>query len=177
MTKILKGIVFTIDALNEKIGRGVAWVSLAMAVVTFVVVILRYVFNMGWIWMQESVTYMHAALFMLAGGYTLLHDGHVRVDIFYRPMDPKRKALVDIFGVFFLLFPTCALILYYGTPFVMDSWSILEDSPETGGLPAVFLLKTLVLLFPILIGLQGLSQAARSILILGDKISPDPVTQ
>lgn len=146
-----------ISACNEWIGRGISWLTLIMALVMFLTVILRYVFNMGWIWMQESVTFMHGAIFMLAAGYTLLHEQHVRIDIFYRPMSPRKKGLVNIFGVLFLLFPACYVVFHYSLPYVANSWSVLEGSKEAGGLPGVFLLKTVILLFAVLLGLQGLS--------------------
>jgi len=162
--KYLHRIVTGIDHFNDRVGRGVSWLSLFMVLVTFLIVILRYVFNMGWIWMQESVVYMHGTLFMVAGGYTLLSNGHVRVDIFYRPMSEKAKAWIDLFGVFFLLFPTCALIIIYGYPYVSDAWTVKEGSREAGGIDAVFLLKSIILVFPALLGVQGLSQAGHSLL-------------
>jgi len=120
--------------------------------------------------MQESITYLHGILFIAACGYTLFKDEHVRVDIFYRPASLRIKAIIDLFGVIFLLLPLSALIIYYGFPYVLSSWLIAENSGETGGIPAVFLLKTLVILFPILLTLQGVSQALRSLLILmGDE--------
>jgi TRAP-type mannitol/chloroaromatic compound transport system permease small subunit len=146
-TKIADGI----DALNNLIGRGVSWLTLFMALVMFVTVVLRYMFNVGWIWMQESVIFMHGFVFMLSGGYTLLAEQHVRIDILYRPMSEKKKALVNLFGIIFLLFPTCFVIFYYGYPYVSDSWSVLEDSREAGGLPGVFLLKSAILAFAVLV--------------------------
>jgi TRAP-type mannitol/chloroaromatic compound transport system permease small subunit len=151
-----------IDALNESIGRGVSWLTLLMALVMFVTVVLRYVFNMGWIWMQESVMFMHGFLFMLSGGYTLLADEHVRIDIFYRPMSEKKKAVVNMIGIVFLLFPTCFVIFYYGYQYVSDSWNVLEGSKEAGGLPGVFILKSAILCFAVLVGLQGISLLIRS---------------
>ena len=152
-----------IDAINNLIGRGVSWLTLFMAVVMFVTVVLRYVFNMGWIWMQESVVFMHGFVFMLAGGYTLLAEEHVRIDIFYRPMSERKKAIVNLVGIVFLLFPTCFVIFYYGYPYVSDSWSVLEGSREAGGLPGVFLLKTSILVFPVLVGLQGVAKFIRAL--------------
>ncbi|MBF0289884.1 MAG: TRAP transporter small permease subunit [SAR324 cluster bacterium] len=160
----LKNFIKWVNAFNDVTGRSVSWLTLVMALVTFLIVILRYIFNIGWIWMQESVIYMHGMVFMVAGGYTLLQDQHVRIDIFYRPMDAKKKALVNFFGVIFLLFPTCGIILYFAYPYVRDSWRVLEGSKEAGGIPAVFLLKSIILVFPVLVGIQGLSQAAQSIL-------------
>lgn len=145
-----------------------------MALMTFVIVILRYGFDSGWIWMQESVVYMHGALFMLAGGYTLLKENHVRVDIFYRPLSHTYKATIDLCGAILLLLPTCALMLFYGFPYVAASWGVLEGSKEAGGIPAVFLLKSIILLGALLLGFQGLSQAGRSILTLtGEPVVED----
>ncbi|OEU48035.1 MAG: C4-dicarboxylate ABC transporter permease [Desulfobulbaceae bacterium S3730MH12] len=152
-----------IDAMNDLIGRGVSWLTLFMALVMFVIVVLRYIFNMGWIWMQESVVFMHGFVFMLAGGYTLLAEEHVRIDIFYRPMSERKKAIVNLVGIVFLLFPTCFVIFYYGYPYVSDSWSVLEGSREAGGLPGVFLLKTSILVFPVLVGLQGVAKFIRAL--------------
>ena len=151
-----------IDALNSLIGRGVSWLTLLMALVMFVTVVLRYVFNMGWIWMQESVVFMHGFVFMLAGGYTLLADEHVRIDILYEPMNEKKRAVVNILGTVFLLFPTCILIFYYGFTYVSDSWSVLEGSMEAGGLPGVFILKSAILAFAVLVSLQGISIIIRA---------------
>jgi len=163
---MLQKIADLIDAVNNWIGGKVVWLSLLMALVMFLNVILRYIFDSGWIWLQESVTYMHGILFMVAGGYTLLHEEHVRIDIFYDKMSPKKKAVVDLLGTFFLLFPTCGVIFYFAFPYVHDSWSVLEDSMEAGGLPGVYLLKTIILVFPLLLGLQGISKALRAVLTL-----------
>ncbi len=146
-----------IDALNETIGRIVAWLSLLMVLITVAVVILRYAFDLGWISMQESVTYLHATLFMLGAAYTLKEGGHVRVDIFYGKMDARGRAWVDLFGSLFLLMPVCLFILWISAEYVADSWSVLEGSREAGGIPGVFLLKTLIPLFCVLMLLQGVS--------------------
>ena len=164
LLKIADGI----DALNETVGSGVKWLTLVMGLVMFTTVVLRYVFNLGWIWMQESVTFMHGALFMLAGGFALLHEEHVRIDIIYRPLSQRKKALINIFGVLLLLMPTCFVIFYYAFPYVSDSWSVYEGSREAGGLEGVFLLKTIILIFPVLVGLQGISVLIRSYYILVD---------
>lgn len=155
-----------IDGLNEWIGNMVAWLTLAMAVVMFLTVILRYVFDAGWIWMQESVFFMHGTLFMVAGGFTLKHEQHVRIDIIYARLSQRKKAAITLLGTIFLLFPTCFVIFYYAFPYVSDSWSVLEGSMEAGGLPGIFLLKTIILVFPTLVGLQGLAKALRAILTL-----------
>ena len=96
-----------IDAVNETVGRAAAWLALAMVLLEFVVVVMRYVFGVGFIAMQEGVIYLHAGLFLVGAGYTLLHGGHVRVDIFYRDAPPARRAVVDLAGVVLFLLPVC----------------------------------------------------------------------
>jgi TRAP-type mannitol/chloroaromatic compound transport system permease small subunit len=145
------------DAAVCWLGRIVAWLALAMVVVTGAVVLLRYVFDIGWIWLQEAVTWMHAAVFLLAAGYTLARDEHVRVDIFYRRMSPGRQAIVDTAGVLLLLLPTCVWITYSAWDYVLASWQVRESSLETGGMPGLFLLKTLIIVTPALLVLEGLA--------------------
>ena len=136
-----------------------------MVIVTFVVVIMRYVFDAGLIWVQESVVWMHAVVFMLGAAYTLRAEEHVRVDIFYRSMSERRRAWVDLIGVIVFLLPLCAFLAWASFDFVTQSWSIGESSRESGGLPYPFvpLLKSVLLLMPMAVSLQGLSLSARSI--------------
>lgn len=155
-----------IDFLNEYVGRGAAWTAVIMVVMQFVVVILRYVFSYGNIPMQESIWYMHGILFMMGSGYTLLHDGHVRVDILYREMPPKRKAIVNLTGMIIFLGPICYLAWSVSWSYVINSWKVLEGSIEISGLPFIYLLKTVILLFTALLFLQGISMALKSILVL-----------
>ena len=162
----LRLFVKAADCINEWVGRGTAWLMLFMVLIAFAVVILRYVFALGWVWMQESFVWLHGAVFMLGAGYTLLYNGHVRVDIFYREASHRFKAWVDIFGVIFLLTPMLLVVLYYSQGFVLRSWARLEGSAEAGGLPGLYLLKTIIPIFCVLMLLQGASLLARSILIL-----------
>jgi TRAP-type mannitol/chloroaromatic compound transport system permease small subunit len=162
----LAAFVRSIDRLNDAVGRGVAWLTLAMVLIAFAVVLLRYVFAIGWVWMQESYVWLHGTVFMLGAGYTLLHQGHVRVDIFYRDAGARRKALVDVLGSLLLLLPVVTLIFWVSLGYVGDSWGRLEESREAGGLPGLFLLKTVILGFCVLLGLQGLALAGRSLLVL-----------
>ena len=136
-----------------------------MVLVTVIVVVLRYVFDLGFIWLQESVTWMHAVVFMLGAAYALSNDEHVRVDVFYREFSPKRKAIVDFLGVIVFLLPMCGFILWSAWDFVTISWSIKEASRESGGLPfpMVPLLKSVLVLMPIALMLQGLALALRSL--------------
>lgn len=148
-----------LKCVSEWTGRGVAWLTLPMVAVTFVVVTLRYAFDLGWIWMQESVTWMHAAVFMLASAYTLNHDQHVRVDIFYRKFDWRRRAWIDVIGTVFLLMPMMIFLIVSSLDYVEISWSIHEGSREAGGLPYPFvpLLKSLIPVTAGLLLLQGLA--------------------
>ncbi|MEX2241856.1 MAG: TRAP transporter small permease subunit [Burkholderiales bacterium] len=155
------------DALNEYIGRVLAWVTLGMVLTEFVVVLMRYVFGLGSTIMQESIVYMHATVFLVCAGYTLLHNGHVRCDIFYSAATARHKALIDLVGVFVFLLPVCLLIAWVGWPYVKASWAVLEGSIEGSmGISGVYLLKTLILVFAGLVALQGLSLAIHSALLL-----------
>ena len=151
-----------IDRLNAAIGRTAAWLCLLVVVVQFTVVVLRYAFGIGSIWLTESIIYGHAALFMLASAWTLREGGHVRVDIFYADASPRTRALIDLGGSLLLLLPLMLVLLYFSAPYVARSWAILETSRETSGIPAVFLLRTLIPLFALLMALQGVAQAIRA---------------
>lgn len=157
----------TIDRISGALGRAVAWCALALVLVQFLAVVERYVFGVGWIWVEESIVYLHATLFMAGAGYTLLHEGHVRVDIFYAGATVRQRALIDLLGTLFFLWPVAGLIFTKAWPYVAASWGVLERSPETSGIPAVFLLKSLLLVFAVLVALQGLSMAARALDTLG----------
>lgn len=141
-------------------GKSISWLTLVMVLLTFGIVILRYGFNLGWIWLQESVTYLHVAVFVVAAAWTLQLDGHVRVDIFYSQMSDRKRAMVDLFGTLVFLVPFCIFILVYAWPYVANSWKLMESSREAGGLPLLFLLKSLILVLPILL----LGQAVLSVI-------------
>ena len=159
----------TIDWLNAKIGRAAAWLCLAVVAIQFAVVVLRYLFGIGSIWLQESIIYSHAAMFLLVAAWTLKNEGHVRVDIFYASATPRTKALVDLCGALLLLIPFAAAILYFSWPYVARSWAIMEGSREASGLPLVFVLKTLIPVFAVMLILQGLAQAMRAWSVLSDR--------
>jgi len=159
----LQRIASILDGFSNRLGQAVSWIVLLMVLIQFAVVIMRYVFGVGSIWMQESIIYMHSLVFMLAAGYTLLHDEHVRVDIFYREASPKYKAAVNLAGTILFLWPMCWLIWDAAYPYVSLSWTIREGSPETSGIPAVYLLKSVILAFAVLVALQGVSLAIHAI--------------
>jgi len=162
----LQTLVHYIDTFTDRLGRWLAWLSLAMALVTAVVVILRYGFNTGSIAAQEAVTYMHGTLFMLGAAYALKSGAHVRVDIFYRNFSPRARAWVNSLGGIVFLMPMCGFIFFSSLGYVAESWSIRETSPEPGGIPAVFLLKTVIPLMAASLFFQGLAETLRSALIL-----------
>lgn len=163
----MDGLIRKLDAAAEWVGRLTAWATLLMVLITFAVVLLRYALDTGWIAMQESITYLHALVFMLGAAYTLKHQGHVRVDILYRKFSPRTRAWVDLLGTLALLFPVAGFIFWISWDYVLESWKVLEGSREAGGLPGVFLLKTLLLLLPLTLALQGLALALRSIRTIG----------
>jgi TRAP-type mannitol/chloroaromatic compound transport system permease small subunit len=162
----LQRLAGAFEGLCELLGGAVSWLSLLMVLTTFVVVVLRYAFDLGWIWLQESVTYMHAALFLVGAAYTLKHQGHVRVDIFYSRFSPRTRAWVDLGGSLLLLLPVCLFIFIVSWDYVMQSWELYEGSREAGGLDGVYLLKSLILAMAGLLLLQGLAQAIRCLLEL-----------
>jgi TRAP-type mannitol/chloroaromatic compound transport system permease small subunit len=132
-------------------GQAVAWLTLLMVLLSFAIVVLRYGFNLGWIWLQESVTYLHVTVFTVVTAWALAQDGHVRVDIFYARMSAEKRALVNLAGTLLFLVPFCVFILVTAWPYVSNSWKILETSREAGGLPLVFLLKSLLLIMPVML--------------------------
>lgn len=151
-----------IDHLTLAVGRAVRWLALAVVLLQFAVVLLRYLAGVGSIWLSETVIYGHAALFMLAAAWTLRDDGHVRVDVFYSEASPRAKAMIDLTGALLLLIPFVTVVAWFSLPYVARSWAILERSREVSGLPLVYLLKTLIPLFALLLGLQGVAQASRA---------------
>jgi len=153
------------DRISSITGKASAWLTLFMVIVTFVIVVMRYVFDAGLIWLQESVIWMHAVVFMMGAAYTLQQEDHVRVDIFYRTMSVKGRAWVDLAGVVIFLLPLCALLAWKSFDFVAASWGLREASRESGGLPypLIPLLKTVLLFMPIAVALQGGALLLRSL--------------
>lgn len=171
----LDKIIRIADAVNNRVGQAIAWLTLALVLAQFVIVILRYVFSIGFISMQESVLYLYGIIFMAGAGYTLLHDGHVRVDIFYREAGPYRQALINLLGGLFLLLPICVATFLLSYGYVINSWSVFEGSVETSGLPAIFLLKSVIWVFAGLLGLQGVAMMLQSLKTVLGKFVEHPV--
>lgn len=165
-------IVHLINSLNDWIGKTISWLTLAMVCVTFLVVVLRYAFSFGSVAMQESISYMHALVFMLGISYTLRHDAHVRVDIFYQRCSRKTRALIDILGVLFLLWPVTIFIIWSSWGYIVDSWTIKESSSNSGGLPGIYLIKSTIIVSAALILLQGLSLLLSNIILAFGENTP-----
>ena len=157
-----------INRTNLAVGSGVAFASIAMALVTTVIVILRYGFEQGAIAAQESVLYLHGALFMLGAAPTLLADNHVRVDVFYRNFSKRQQTWVNTLGHTLFTIPICLLIVFGSWGYVAESWSIMETSPEPGGIPAVFVLKTLIPAMAVLLLLQAISSIISGLIELSE---------
>lgn len=139
-------------------GQAISWLTLAMVLTTFAIVVLRYGFGTGWVAMQESVIYMYALVFLIGIPYTLKQNGHVRVDIFYCNMSPRSKAWVNLLGTLFLLIPVTLFIAWISWDYIAASWALKEQSGEAGGLPGVYLLKSSLLVMTLLLLIQGFSQ-------------------
>jgi TRAP-type mannitol/chloroaromatic compound transport system permease small subunit len=152
-----------IDGVNESVGRAAAWLVIVMMAAQFAAVLLRYAFSLSFPALNEAVWYAHGLLFTLAAGYALLHDAHVRIDIFFRDASDAARAWVDLLGGLFFLLPLCAMTLWLSSSYVVNAWRWLEGSMERSGLPLVFLLKTAIWAFAILLFLQGLSQSLKAL--------------
>ena len=163
---VVRTLVQAIDTFTDRLGRLLAWLALAMAVLITVIVVMRYGFNTGSIFAQELVTYMHATLFLLGAGYALKQGAHVRVDIFYRSFGERGRAWVNALGGVVFLIPLCLFIVGVSWNFVSESWAMREVSSELGGIPAVYLLKALIPALGINLLLQGLAETLRNTLVL-----------
>lgn len=156
-------LIRQIDRFNDFLGRHAAWLALAMVLVMGLIVLLRYVFQFGSIALQESVMYINALIFTLGTAYTLKEQGHVRVDVFYNKLDPKIRHSIDSLGVVIFLFTSAGFMVWASWDYVAVSWRIREGSPESSGLPFVYLLKTCLLILPSLLALQGVAELLKSI--------------
>ncbi len=177
LLRILKTSLSAIEKFTEVTGRFISWATVTMVILVVLVVITRYFLGLGSIALQESVTYLHCLVFMMGFAFTLKHDGHVRVDIFYRRFSPRFKAIVNLVGGLLFLIPFCLLIFFTSWDYVLASWVIRETSAENNGLPFIYLLKTLMLLMPATLVLQGIAEIIRSGLVLsGADVSVNAMT-
>ena len=160
---MLDKLVCVAETISHHVGRLVAWLTLIMMLLTCLIVLLRYGFDISSIAMQESVLYMHALVFMLGAAYTLKDDEHVRVDVFYRGFSPTKKAWVNVIGGILFLLPFTFYTAYLSVNYVTASWRVLETSADPGGLPFVYLLKTLIPIMMVSLIIQGLADIVKNI--------------
>ena len=163
---IIHKLTSRIDKMIHLIGKLVSFLTIIMILVVLVIVVSRYFLKTGSIALQESLTYLHAVTFLAGIAFTLKDDGHVRVDIFYRHFSRRRQALINICGSLLFLFPLCFLIIYCSWDYVLASWVIAETSAENNGLPYVYLLKSLLIVMPIMLLIQGVSEVLKDFLTL-----------
>ena len=176
MSQTITALINSIDRFTEVSGRLLSWLTILMVVLVVVVVITRYFLEIGSIALQESVTYLHAMVFMLGLAFTLKRGGHVRVDIFYRGYSIRGKAIVDLLGGLLFLLPFCLLIFISSWDYVLASWAIGEGSSENSGIAAIYLLKTLMLIMPATLLLQGVAEILKALLVLRNPLVPPVVT-
>lgn len=153
-----------IDRLNAFFGKSVSWLSFALVIIICVDVILRYALNMTRIWVIELETYAFSLLFLLGGAWTWQSDDHVRVDVFYSRLSPQGKRWIDLLGTLLFLFPWTWILMQVGLQFFYESWKIGESSSQSGGLPAIYIIKFFMLLGFVLLFLQGISHCIQLLL-------------
>ena len=166
MIKRLEQLSHGIDIFTEHLGRTIAWLTFAMMLLTCTVVVMRYFLEIGSIALQESITYLHALVFLMGAAYTLKHGGHVRVDILYQKFNPRQQAIVDVIGGLVFLIPVSLLMILFCWDYVASSWAIREVSSERQGLPWVYLLKSLLIAMPITLLLQGCAEVIKNLLFI-----------
>ena len=172
MKKLRKFVQF-IESINELVGRGISWVTFGLVIVVFVDVIMRYIFRISFVFVQEMEWHLFSVIFLIGAGYALLHDEHVRVDVFYQRLSVRNKAWINLLGTLFCLFPGCYLILATSIPFVLDSYGVMEVSPDPGGVPFRFVIKGMIPIGFFLVALQGIPLFLRSLLtVLGVELDP-----
>ena len=160
--RMIGGLIRLIDAVNDRVGRAVSWLTFLLVVVTTYDVVLRYIFRVSFVFVQELEWHLFAIMFLVAAGYAHLKGTHVRVDIFYARISPRARAWIDLVGGVLFLFPTVFLLVWTSIPFVSGSFRVLEGSPDPGGIPGRFLLKAVIPLGFLLLGLQGIAETIRS---------------
>lgn len=159
---MLRELAERIDTFQERFGHAVSWLTFGLVVVVFGDVIFRYLFNRSWVFVQELEWHLFSAIFLLAAGYVMLHDEHVRVDVLYSRLSPRQKAWVDFALILVMFFPACVMIVYTTWPFVKASFLVNEGSPDAGGIPARWVLKSIIIVGWLILALQAVSQAIKN---------------
>lgn len=169
MLKILAGLMKLINGINKTVGYTFAWFALGIVLVCFSVVVERYFFSNTRLWAQDLYIWLNGAMFTAVAGFALMRGDHVRVDIFYRVASKRRKAIADMIGVVLFLLPFMYVVYSYSITFVQRSWRLLEGSANVGGMPGLYILKSFIIVFAVLVSLQGISMIIRSILVLKER--------
>ena len=169
MLTTLAGMMRLINGINKIVGKVFSWLALGIVLVCFWVVFERYALGTTKLWAQDLYVWLNGAMFTAVAAFALFRGDHVRVDIFYRPASPRFKAIADLIGVAIFLMPFMVVVYIYGMPFVQRSWNLLENSANVGGMPGLYILKSFIIIFAVLVALQGLAMAIRSLLVLGNR--------
>lgn len=172
LSKFQFALIETIDSVNTLIGESVKWLLVAMVISIAIGIVALSIFGQSWTKFDESATYFHALVILFGSATTLLASKHVRVDIFYTKMSSRAKALVDIIGFYALLIPFCLIIIWNMQATIGLAWLSLEGSPESDGIRGMYLLKTCVSVFAIMLLTQGMAIAGRAVLLLNGKPQP-----
>src|SRR5690606_5458253 len=151
--KVLATIIQIINLFNRLVGNIFAWLSLAIVIVCFAVVVQRYALSTTRLWMQDLYVWLNGAMFTAVTGFALLRNDHVRVDIFYQPASIRTKTIIDMIGVVVFLMPFAWVVYAYGWNFVARSWRLYEGSANIGGMPGLFILKSFILVFVFVIAI------------------------
>ncbi len=166
--KFLENYIKIVEAINKKLGTITSWLTLILVLIITYDVIVRYIFDESSVALQELEWHIFAVIFLLAAGYTFLIDDHVRVDVFYTRYTEKKKSITNLIGSLFFLIPFCVVGILSSLNFVEFSFSVREMSPDAGGLPARYILKSFIPISFFLLLLQGIAIAFKSILKLKD---------
>ena len=167
--EILRSVCRWIDSINEWIGRGVAFITAGLVVVMFSDVVMRYLFKKSFVLVQELEWHLFGFIFLIGAGYTLLYDGHVRVDVIYQRLKPVAKAWINLLGTIFFLIPGCLMVIITSWKFTHNSWMVFEGSPDPGGIPLRFIIKGAITVGFALLLMQGLALGLRSLTQIMDK--------
>jgi TRAP-type mannitol/chloroaromatic compound transport system permease small subunit len=171
---MLRELARKIDAAQARFGHALSWLMLGMVLVVFGDVVFRYLLNRTYVFVQELEWYLFAFIYLMAAGYTFLHDEHVRVDILYSKLPPRRKAWFDFVLLLVFFFPSCLLVIYTTWPFFWNSFKVLEGSPDPGGIPARWALKAVIIVAFAILAIQGVSQAIKAFHVARGWEPPEP---
>jgi TRAP-type mannitol/chloroaromatic compound transport system permease small subunit len=155
-----------IDLVNTRVGQAASWLYMVLMLVIVFNVVMRYGFSFGSIMLEEIQWHLYSFAFLLGLAYTLADDAHVRVDVVYGGLSPRKKAWIDLFGCLFLLLPMAGFLAWYAWPYAVTSWEYGERSDMPSGLPARYVIKFVMFVGFTMLFVQGLSMTAQKIMLL-----------